>query len=464
MLNSIKINKYICTVVSVIMLLLCSLLPVNSIIVNLLTRYLGISSSITIWKEVVIVVLIFLLLLNFDFKRRINYLFIFSISLITTIALYSSFTNNIILSRIILGFRFELLWLILLVSIIVTKTLKVKYMEIGIIIGFVLTTFFQLISSIFGNEVIYKLFGFTDGWGVNEKQVIEGVSSFKTPYCHSTDGGFLACRFTGGMPSANNYAGYLLLLIPYFYYLSTVKNGKIQKLYYGLLVISIILIFCTFSRFAILALILMLAIYSIIKLINNSSILRSVFISFIILLPILLNVIIFETVKIDNFKNIIPSAILRVGSSAAHVNLTSIALDVIEQDGINLVFKGYGLSETGPAAKGEYFNPRLSNFVIKNVKIGEKYNTADYLMSVPENWYLQLILNGGWIYAAIYIMIVLFTLSGLFENYSKRNILLLGLFGIIIANLFLHIWESTAVSTYFCLIYYYYKNQPYDQH
>jgi hypothetical protein len=171
--------------------------------------------------------------------------------------------------------------------------------------------------------------------------------------------------------------------------------------------------------------------------------------------------VVFFQVIYDNkqITSKLPSFLVKEGSSSDHFKLTTIATDVISRDGINLIVKGYGLSQTGPAAKSEYIDFNISNFVIINKDIASRIGIPEYNMSVPENWFLQVILNGGFLYAFIYFIIIALSIAGLMgKNYSTQ-ILLISLLSIIIGNLYLHLWESVTINIYYSLILLYYRNK-----
>jgi hypothetical protein len=459
---SLQNNKYLNLLISLLTSGLLIILPINNILINYSTNILRLSGLLSIWKELFIILLIIVLAFYFNYKKKEN--FVILLGLISTIVLgvYSSYVNIIGLNRIVLGFRFELLWLILLGLVITSKNLNVRWFNWSVILGFLLSSAFQVITLIFGNDKIYPLFGFVNGWGNSSNQISEGINVFNNPYCHSTDGGIIPCRLTGGLPSANNYAGYLLLVLPYFYYQFRIAKGKLKFLYIFLICLSLVFLLLTYSRFAILSLIVMILIAIVMQLKKSVSLLRTIILLFIILLPLMFNIILYQSQTVTKIKAILPSILVKEGSTAAHINLTSLAIDVINKDGTNLILHGYGISETGPAAKAEYQDTRTSPYVIKNSKLAEKYGIPEYTMSVPENWYLQLILNGGWLYAILYISIVLFSIKDVLGNYKNQNLILLGLISIIIANLFLHIWESAVVSTYFVMMYMYFKSKSYE--
>ena len=452
-LHNFKSNFY-----QFLLLFLAAILPVNNIIINYLTNILGWTPLISIWKEVGIVLLIILLISNFNKLKMVNWLIIASMSVMVFIAIYSSYINGISLTRFILGFRFEILWIILLTSIFTSKKLNIKNIDFAILFGFILTAVFQLFTVVFGNEKVYRFFGFINGWGLNSNKIIEGVQTFNTPYCHSTDGGLIDCRFTGGFPSANNYAAYLILVIVFFVYKIPSVQSYTKVGYILASVAALTLLFFTYSRFAYLGLIVILLMYIVSSMKNMKQWIKKSLLTVFLLLPLLLTIGLNEISIIPTLGKLLPQSIVKVGSTTAHINLTSIAVEIIYNNGSDLILSGYGLSETGPAAKAEYQNPFLSRFVIENTKIAEKYGVPEYLMSVPENWYLQLILNGGWVYFIIYFGIVLYAIVDIYKPFNHSHVLLYGLIAIIGANLFLHVWESVVVSFYFALIYLVYKH------
>jgi O-Antigen ligase len=450
-------NLLLTRIQNYIIFLLLALLPISNVIVYYSTNILKITPLVTLWKEILLGVLMFTLLFTINFTRKNIALVIGSIILVF-LGLLSSFNNQIPFNQIIVGFRFELLWVILLILIIVSKPIEIKTYEFGILIGFAFVVLLALLGFVIGEQQLYSALGFQNGWGSSGVQTIGNAQIFNTPFCHTTNGGITDCRLTAGFSSANNLAGYLLMVFFYFIF-QFISHIKSKYLYLRLSFVCLFLLFFTYSRFAIVALVIGLMIMGIYQFKFFNSRLKQILVLLTLLLP-LFSVVFFQVIY-DNkaITSKLPSFLVKDGSSSDHFKLTTIATDVIKRDGIMLLISGYGLSQTGPGAKSEYIDFNTSKFVIKNKDIATKIGIPEYNMSVPENWFLQIILNGGWLYAIIYFVIIGLSIRGLFSINYPTNILLLSLLSIIIGNLYLHLWESVTLNIYYSLflLYYNYK-------
>jgi O-Antigen ligase len=434
-----------------IIFLLLAFLPISNVIVYYSTNILKISPYITLWKEVLMVVLIAMLIVKVEFKKLQNQILILVSLVLIGLGLYSTWVNKIPFNQLVIGFRFELLWVILLALVLMSKAPRIKFYNAGILTGFTFVVLLSLIGFIIGEQQLYSALGFQNGWGISGQV-------FNTPFCHTTNGGLTDCRLTAGFSSANNLAGYLLMVL--FYFVHQFKVVNINKYFYLVLsLIAITLLFFTYSRFVIIALVLSIIILAIYYIQVIPKKFKKILIGLVVILPFFSVIVLQSVYENKSITSRLPSFIVKEGSSADHFKLTSIATDVIKRDGVKLIFSGYGLSQTGPGAKSEYIDFNLSNFVNKNKDIAARIGIPDYNMSVPENWFLQVILNGGYLYAAIYFVIIAMSLRGLLGSNYNYQILLLGLFSIVIANLYLHIWESVSISIYYCLILLYYRTE-----
>jgi O-Antigen ligase len=450
-------NLFLTKIQNYIIFLLLSLLPISNVIVYYSTNVLNISPLVTLWKEFLLSVLLITLLFTFNSTRK-NIALIFSAIVLILLGLISSFTNQIPINQIIIGFRFELLWIILLVLVTVSKPIEIKTFEFGILVGFAFVVLLALLGFVIGEQQLYTALGFQNGWGSSGIQTIGSAQIFNTPFCHTTNGGITDCRLTAGFSSANNLAGYLLMVFFYFIY-QFKELTRLKYLYLSLSFVCLILLFFTYSRFAIVAILIGLVIIGIYysKIFNIK--LKQLLVFLTLLLP-LFSVVFFQAIY-DNksIKSKLPSFLVKDGSSNDHFKLTTIATDVIKRDGAKILINGYGLSQTGPGAKSEYIDFNTSKFVNRNKDIAAKVGIPEYNMSVPENWFLQIILNGGWLYATIYFIIIGISIRGLLGNNYATQILLLSLLCIIIGNLYLHLWESVTLNIYYSLflLYYYFK-------
>ena len=154
----------------------------------------------------------------------------------------------------------------------------------------------------------------------------------------------------------------------------------------------------------------------------------------------------------------LPVFLGKPSSTFWHGMRTNATLEILGKDGNWLT--GFGLGATGPAAKLEYYN-------IKNERVFRDYETVAYKyrlvgedLTIPENWFLQVAMNGGIFYLAMYLIVIfwaVFPVFGVIWRPRKLGILEIvgmGFFGIIVGNLFLHIWEVQTVALGWTLIWF----------
>jgi hypothetical protein len=158
-----------------------------------------------------------------------------------------------------------------------------------------------------------------------------------------------------------------------------------------------------------------------------------------------------------------PSVLLRVSSSTGHIERPIEAINMMANNPL-----GRGLGTAGPAsnrvsdacvmldagadASWAKDRPDLCVFV-GDVQVqpplptgelrpaGQPIGRACNCPFLPENWYLQIGVELGWVGFAIYIALIVFVLYRL-----KERALKLSFIGISVAALFLHAWEDAAVA------------------
>ena len=161
-----------------------------------------------------------------------------------------------------------------------------------------------------------------------------------------------------------------------------------------------------------------------------------------------------------------PNVIVRVASSTGHIERPLQALRIMQEHPL-----GLGLGTAGPAsnrfsdtcvdlpvgadASWAQAHPQLCVFVG-----GSQVQPIDHACScplLPENWYLQIGVELGWIGFVLYTLLIAFILRRLFlqfaicnqdsiANCKLQKTCALALLGISIAALFLHAWEDSAVA------------------
>ncbi len=466
------------------------ILPFNHLLTQVLNYYFKIPQTITLYKEFLFIVLILIMLFQViqsltknNSESKVNNILSHSIlktSLIPIISLISllffglisTLRANLSLKYWLLGFRVELLWVCLLgVGIIWIKQIKPQ-IQIQKILDYTKLSYLGVLgiaifSNIVGIEKFYNILGFQNGWE-SDGLVLE------SPICHGfgVDG---VCRLTAGFSTPNNLAGYLLLVLPVLVIIYN-QNKKIRsrKLWNLFLIVSCLAcIYLTYSRFALLALGLgglwflknyfYNHFYSKTRLYKVSNIFNKInrILNWgLLLMPIGFLVIFLQLVSNTGLINNLPPSISRLGSSNGHYKLTSLSVEVISTRFSSLILQGYGLSQTGPIAKPQYQDVLNTKFVLENQNLANKYSLPAYEISIPENWYLQMWLNGGLVYLIAFLVLLSNGLWPLFNSRSMNQnsslfdyklFLVISIFMICVGNLFLHIWENPVITFYFTI-------------
>jgi hypothetical protein len=452
--------------------ILAVLLPINNLITQVAINLLHLPAVFLLWKEFMAVLLIVFVYIEVSYAFKSNQvekkIFIPTVLYITAVmsALLSSVSNQIPLKEIMLGFRVELLWVGLFVatftwlkSAILSTNDIVKYIKTPVYIGFGFVFTLVVASVVLTPQTLYTSLGYSNGWESINNTLLE------SPICHSIDAAGSGCRLSGGFSNPNNFAGYLIFILPLFIidfieYLGS-KSYLKACLFGAILFIILLMLGLSYARFSwlilIISLILGITLYLEAKfksgIINNG--LKINYILFLVLPILIIPAFGLVSANISQL-NFLPSYILKTESTLDHYKQTFFAGEVVKNRALDLVFGGYGLGQTGPIAKPQYKDVILSKFATQNSTLSDKYGIRPWEVGVPENWYLQLILNGGILYFFIILYLIYPALKPLVD-YKRTNIrsylLGLGFYGIFVANLFLHIWESPTISYYFSILY-----------
>lgn len=498
-------------------------LPVQTLIAQFMANKLGISEYFNFWKEILVVVIsislfyegarkIFEILRknidqsNLDSQeikavsaevlkggRNLKIIEILKITLplllviaLTVIILFNSF----ILSQtkiyvFVLGFRFELFWLWFFA--IVASFLNLKNSEPGllelsqkntevkiskhnfekfkqgllnsVLVGFILVSIISIASLGLGQVRVLEFFGF----GVETK---ENSLISTAPSCHVIDFGQNDCRLSGTFSTPNHFAGYLLLILPVliagFLQARKLRKQKENLFYLVLMIFNLSFIILSFARFALLGLIVFLSIGVIFHLHKKylKQALSKVLVVVSFLVPIFIGLV---AINLDPeiSSKYLPAAIAKPSSTIEHYRRSTASLEILKTDPARLI-TGFGLASSGPAAKPNYVDV-YQNPIFKNYQpIAYQKGLVGEDLLIPENWYLQLVLNGGLVYACLYIWLVFYTLKdlktsliGKFKGDIASQISLyyiIGFFGIIVGNLFLHLWENQTIALYWTIV------------
>jgi hypothetical protein len=470
-------------------LILLVLMPVQNVIGQIMTGFLGLPAAVLLWKEGLLILLgglMFVVTVRSLFKNEFKPSRLRLLAPVTVyagivlLAMVASFVNQVPLRELALGFRVELLWVgVLAVGFSYVLKFKnqldivhtwLKMNKTGIYIGYFILLVVILASLAVGQTRLFGGLGFSDGWGTSDNLVLD------SPLCHSIDSAGNGCRLSGGFASPNYLAGYLLLIWPYFLLnlFTTWKNGVgrfTRKIFWLELVFAAsipVWLVLTYARFALLAVMAMAGLAIIIailqrpgKTIRNTkwlkTLLRSTGIA-IFSFPLIFLTTFMLIGYSPALLNSLPGFLAKPGSTLGHYKQTSAALEIVTTKQ-NIWLIGYGLGQVGTVAKPQYKNVENTKIVQENLDVAQKLNIPPYELPVPENWYLQLVLNGGVVYAGLYLGLVGLVLLPIFLILLKNKalgaevwVLSLGLYGIFVGNLFLHIWENQTIAIYFVLL------------
>jgi hypothetical protein len=437
--------------------ILTIILPLQSILVVFLIVRLGLPKEISLWKECLEILVMGVMIFDIfrtlksngvtKFQMLRSTLPIVSVGLLTVFILLGSF-GRIPLSNILYGFRFELYWVWFLAIFWVwaknlntmefteLKSSLVKSSVLGLLISLGLT----LIILLIGQNRFFTFIGIGSG---SIKEFAELMPT------QVVDGGGWSNlqRISGTFTTPNHFAGYLLIMLGV-----VVEYGYLHlKRYQHVFVIlstSLAIIF-SFARYAWLILIVFFGVWLVKKLILNSN--TKVFLySILYILPIFIGTVAINLPESVLQKNL-PTFISKPSSTTFHARRTNAALDVLTKNS-EITLKGYGLGASGPAAKEVYSSLENNRLYSENIPIALKRFLEPREIIIPENWFLQLSLNGGIGYALLYSIFVLLPL--LFttkKQFTIPNYLWIGLYGIVIGSLFLHIWENHTIAIFFAI-------------
>ena len=225
------------------------------------------------------------------------------------------------------------------------------------------------------------------------------------------------------------------------------------------------------------------------KLVWSFLFLRQIWFILVIILPIFIGVVAIN-LPVEILEKL-PVEIAKPSSTFWHGMRTGATLELIQKNPTKW-FLGFGLGASGPAAKLEYYDIKKAKIFEQNEQIAYKYRLVGEDLTIPENWFLQVFLNGGIIYFALYLSILCLAIKSLGEflvktkqsninvsdnlqtpsqdkklifgqssqNNCQNNLKIthsilasLAFFGILVGNLFLHIFEAQSIVLYWSLIY-----------
>jgi hypothetical protein len=183
-----------------------------------------------------------------------------------------------------------------------------------------------------------------------------------------------------------------------------------------------------------------------------------------LVLPLFVSLI-FVNTKTEDLPPFLPKAITKPSSTIWHYRHFMAGIKTLEALGPKAI-TGVGMGQSGSAARIKYQDLEKNTMYKDYGKIAYSWNLTEVTFLLVENWYLQTILNNGWFYCLIYILITLIPLAGfwkfLFAQNFKEKYLIgmffgVGFFAVIVGNQLEHLWENQTVVMFWVLIYLYSK-------
>jgi hypothetical protein len=462
-----------------LLIFLVFILPFNNLILEVLINNFRINPSFTIYKEfitlVITIICSYFLIKNrqSEYPKNSLLLAIGAILLFSLYAIYQTLSNNINIQLLVLGFRTEVFYFICgpIITLYCSYLSRCKQLEaqklfknlkISIITSFCLLAIFSFFVLITNNQ-IYKTIGFAKDQTSVQAQVQEMASydsinrlqSYNpTPICHSIESSVSGCRLASGFATPINFSGYLLLIFfVLLYLLSNQKNFYYQFWYLLLILVNIFLMYKTYSRFVLVGIFVAILWYTMVylkhlkpkvQIINKLLVATSIIV--LIGLPVVINQQLLLLATNSSVLKSLPPQITKSASTDGHYKLNTISYLVFNSKLPEIVYKGYGLSQTGSIAKNQYQKINETRFVKENIDIFNQVGQPREIASVPENWYMSVILNTSLIGFGMFLLSL-----GLYiyTNLNKQTLFLVaGIVSIAVANYFLHLWENPVVIFY----------------
>ena len=230
-----------------------------------------------------------------------------------------------------------------------------------------------------------------------------------------------------------------------------VNQKVLFKFIFGILALTnLYFIYLIFSRYAIIGVFICFMVLGLFV-ISKKTLFKPFIFCFIALI-LIANVLISSNLSHVDLSSL-PSTFAKVASTNEHIKYTSNAIDIIQKDFPSNIISGYGLSSAGTVAKTQYQDVTLTNYYKTNQQVFVRNQVNNENSGNPENWFLQLILNGGIMYALIYTLLLLYpTLINNFSIFNFNIPVLAGLLPILFANTVLHIFESSTVVIYIVIL------------
>ncbi len=327
--------------------------------------------------------------------------------------------------------------------------------------GFLITAGISLASLYFGQAEVLSNYGYANN---TESVGLVGNSLV----CHTIDYNVDGCRLSGTMSHPIHYAAYLLLVLPVLIVGFINVRNKFSKVAFLLMtVLNMFLIFQTYSRYALLSLPVLLVLVLIYILRNKLFGFKAFFAKFLVLICLVLPIfvsLVFVNIRSENLPSFLPKSITKPSSTIWHYYHFFAGVKTLEALGPKSI-TGVGMGQSGSAARTKYQDLQKNILYTQYGKIAYDWNLTEESFLLVENWYMQAILNNGWIYCVIYILMTMIPLAGFWKfligkNSSKHILEMIfgfGFFAVIIGNQLEHLWENQTVVIFWVLIYFYAK-------
>ena len=427
----------------ILAVVLTGLLPLQNVLVQLLVQRVGLPAAVSLWKEGVAALLLVLLegriiWLNRQSKTKnfwsIAWPQVLAFSLIG-LAVGQSL-GRVTATSLAFGFRFEL-WFVLVLAIVLSW-LQIEHLEAvrkvsrrirqAVVYGFFLVALLSVGILLFGEGFLQSL-----GFGASTSEVIT-----TSPLVNVIDGGGWNNfpRLGGGFSTPNHFAAYLLLSLPIFLQVSS------RRLRWGLVGTAVVFIALSYARFAWLGLVFFALAYLRQK--TTRAFWKRIWLG-VTLFPVGLALFATLTPNLAEYE-FLPTFLRKPSSSSLHHRHTMASLEVIQRSSPEILAFGYGLGSSGPASR--YFDLDENPLHLRFNEVSYKWFLFEPDITIPENWYLQLILNGGLIYALGYIFLVAYP-AYLFRDQPYVQAAYLAL---LLGNFLLHIFENQTVALYYSLL------------
>ncbi len=330
-----------------------------------------------------------------------------------------------------------------------------------ICIGFTFTALISCASLLIGQEKVLSMFGYA-----NNTESVGLVGNSLS--CHPIDYNVAGCRLSGTLSHPIHYAAYLLLVLPVLVVgLIDSKNKSSKVLFGSMLILNLFLIYETYSRYALLTLPLFVLILIIYLLRNQLLGFKLIFAKFLVVVCLILPIfvsLVFVNIRSENLPSFLPKSITKPSSTIWHYYHFMAGIKTLETLELKAL-TGVGMGQSGSAARSKYQDLQKNTLYKIYGKIAYDWNLTEESFLLVENWYLQTILNNGWIYALVYILMTLLPLAGFWQFLFSKNssmyivdtIFGLGFFAVIIGNQLEHLWENQTVVMFWVLVYFYAK-------